>query len=88
MQLGITVPREGKYIFVIQYHSTLVDKIQNIDVDVETTGDRTSGKASFQVCPYRSVVLNCFRQFLSVRTKFSFIVEPATFQFPVSSSGH
>ena len=55
MQLGIPVPRPGKYILVIQYHSTLVDKIQKVDIDVQTPDSSESGGASLQVCPYRFV---------------------------------
>ena len=55
MQLGIPVPRPGKYILVIQYHSTLVDKIQKVDIDIQTQDGSESGGASLQVCPYRFV---------------------------------
>ncbi len=53
MILDVKVSRPGKYILVIQYHSTLVDKIQKVEVDVKTDEGTESGDASLQVCPYR-----------------------------------
>jgi len=65
--VNVPVPQPGNYIFIVQYFSRVTGRLQELDVEVVTSGGRDNGLLRLPGCPYR-FVLYIFSLYLSLRT--------------------
>ena len=57
MSVSLPVPEEGEYVFVLQYHSNNMRRLQTLNFDVSSVGSRNSGILRLPDCPYRCAVV-------------------------------
>jgi len=55
LSLDITVTRPAKYVIVLHYHSQIKDKVQDLDVSVQTQSGTVKGTLRLPGCPYSSL---------------------------------